>query len=91
MIQVIITTVPYFKHKTLHHTLHKNITINHHIVLEDTCYPNPCQNDGYCVIDQENGYECYCTHGYHGDNCQIGNGIVTFIGCHEFDFVKKIR
>lgn len=56
-----------------------NITLKYCIIIDDTCYPNPCQHEGYCVIDQETDYKCYCTHGFHGDNCQIGNRIVTII------------
>ena len=50
---------------------------NTYLILEDKCYPNPCQHEGLCYLDNdinnENGFNCYCKTGYHGDTCQIGN------------------
>lgn len=38
------------------------------------CFPNPCQNGGYCYLYQnEAGYMCHCVDGYTGTNCN-GNG-----------------
>ena len=34
----------------------------------DDCSPNPCVN-GQC-IDGVNSYECECTPGYRGKNCE---------------------
>jgi Notch-like protein len=35
------------------------------------CESNPCQHSGLCV-DLPNSYQCHCTEGYGGENCQIG-------------------
>lgn len=34
------------------------------------CSSNPCQNDGRCVTNGPNNYECICKSGTHGKNCQ---------------------
>ena len=38
------------------------------------CESNPCQHSGLCV-DLPNSYQCDCTEGYRGDNCQIGKAV----------------
>ena len=37
----------------------------------DWCQSEPCQNNGTCV-DKVNDYECLCTVGFEGQNCEIG-------------------
>ena len=52
----------------------------------DPCNPNPCQNDGFCEVTQEdypNDYFCHCRSDYTGINCEISrspNLIVPIIG-----------
>ena len=75
-IKIYIEILLKYKHKhNIIQYITQNIAIKYCIIIEDTCYPNPCQHEGYCEIDQENGYKCMCTHGFHGDNCQFGNGV----------------
>ena len=38
---------------------------------ENPCNPNPCLNDGSCTEGDPGTYECACTGGYTGDNCEI--------------------
>ena len=33
------------------------------------CKPNPCQNGGTCK-DVQGSYDCACTTGWTGENCQ---------------------
>ncbi|CAL4154580.1 unnamed protein product, partial [Meganyctiphanes norvegica] len=37
-------------------------------VSDDTCYPEPCQNNATCAITW-NDYKCSCTFGFKGKNC----------------------
>ena len=34
------------------------------------CEPQPCLHFGTC-IDKVNGYECYCSQGWQGPQCQL--------------------
>ncbi|XP_038069862.1 uncharacterized protein LOC119739102 [Patiria miniata] len=34
------------------------------------CDCNPCQNDGTCWTLQDGSYQCLCTFGYEGEQCQ---------------------
>ena len=38
----------------------------------DKCASSPCQNGGTCT-NMVNGYNCTCTAGYDGENCEHGN------------------
>ena len=38
----------------------------------DDCESRPCLNNGYCS-DGQDKYTCYCTQGYVGTQCEIGN------------------
>ncbi|XP_043111660.1 hyaluronan-binding protein 2-like [Puntigrus tetrazona] len=35
------------------------------------CSPNPCQNNGRCVVDDAD-FDCVCPDGYSGQYCQVG-------------------
>ncbi|XP_060527309.1 protein slit isoform X2 [Cylas formicarius] len=37
----------------------------------DACYTFPCQNNGKCLTLPERDYECKCSPGYHGKNCEF--------------------
>ena len=37
----------------------------------DDCAAQPCLNGGVCT-DKVNGYQCSCSDGYAGVNCQTG-------------------
>ena len=52
---------------------------NNLITLTNFCKDsNPCQNGGTCVEDFENSsYECVCTVGYSGQNCDQTTGVGT--------------
>lgn len=43
--------------------------------LAAPCEPNPCQNNGKCVEDEDD-FECVCPDGYSGQYCQVGEYIV---------------
>ena len=43
----------------------------------DECASNPCQNSGTCV-DKFAGYQCTCSSGVTGKNCEIGKGYSSF-------------
>merc|ERR1711962_1428909 len=40
---------------------------------QDVCYPNQCQNDGLCVVDDNGEPKCECQDGYFGDKCQYAD------------------
>lgn len=40
-------------------------------IVPSQCAPNPCQNDGICVLDGD-AYQCKCQPGYGGKNCNVG-------------------
>lgn len=48
--------------------------------LEDkcnmTCHYNPCRNGGECVPEGY-GYQCQCLPGFYGDDCQLGEWMVS--------------
>ncbi|CAH1269034.1 LRP4 [Branchiostoma lanceolatum] len=35
------------------------------------CVPDPCQNGGRCLATGEDSYECVCTAGYTGTDCEL--------------------
>lgn len=37
----------------------------------DACFTFPCKNGAQCVTRPERDYECRCTPGYHGKNCEF--------------------
>lgn len=56
-----------------------------YIVLSDflkpdinECESGPCQNGGTC-LDSLNSYQCLCTEGYEGDNCERGTALLVHL------------
>ncbi|XP_069583782.1 brevican core protein isoform X2 [Ranitomeya imitator] len=37
----------------------------------DVCYPNPCENGGTCVDEDDGEFRCLCLPGYYGKVCDI--------------------
>ncbi|XP_068107820.1 brevican core protein isoform X2 [Hyperolius riggenbachi] len=37
----------------------------------DACYPNPCQNGGTCIEEDDDDVHCLCLPGYFGKVCEI--------------------
>uniref|UniRef100_A0A8C1SAF5 trypsin n=1 Tax=Cyprinus carpio TaxID=7962 RepID=A0A8C1SAF5_CYPCA len=35
------------------------------------CDPNPCQNNGKCVDEDDDDFECICPDGFRGQYCQV--------------------
>lgn len=39
----------------------------------DFCSPNPCENDGLCVMSADGkNFSCRCKYNYEGSTCQQG-------------------
>ncbi|XP_074596985.1 cubilin-like, partial [Brevipalpus obovatus] len=38
------------------------------LIIKNECQPNPCKNGATC-IDEFNDYQCLCTNGFDGRNC----------------------
>jgi len=36
----------------------------------NTCFTNPCSNEGFCEPLPERQYKCRCNPGYHGKHCE---------------------
>ncbi|KAM5129462.1 brevican core protein [Mantella aurantiaca] len=37
----------------------------------DACYPNPCENGGTCIEEDDGHFHCLCLPGYFGKDCEI--------------------
>ncbi|KAM4014538.1 brevican core protein isoform 4-T4 [Anomaloglossus baeobatrachus] len=37
----------------------------------DVCYPNPCENGGTCIDEEDGEFRCLCLPGYFGKVCDI--------------------
>lgn len=39
----------------------------------NACYPNPCENKGRCVVNENatDGYVCICPDAFTGVNCHV--------------------
>ncbi|WAQ94295.1 CELR1-like protein [Mya arenaria] len=51
-------------------------------VIDDLCDPNPCQNSGTCARDTTS-YNCTCTSGWSGTNCDTENTYDEKAGNYE--------
>lgn len=36
-----------------------------------TCYPNPCLNNGTCLVGANSSFMCLCSSNYFGNNCEM--------------------
>ena len=51
--------------------LHKHLLSFRILVKRTTCDPNPCMNNGHCLIDGLNNiFQCVCQDGYGGSICE---------------------
>lgn len=48
------------------------------IVDANKCASKPCQNGAFC-IDGIGSYQCVCTNGFHGQNCDKSKYGVLFV------------
>ncbi|XP_071971009.1 brevican core protein isoform X3 [Engystomops pustulosus] len=39
--------------------------------FSDVCYPNPCENGGTCIDEDDGEFRCLCLPGYFGKVCEI--------------------
>ncbi|XP_073423253.1 brevican core protein isoform X1 [Dendrobates tinctorius] len=39
--------------------------------FSDVCYPNPCENGGTCIDEDDGEFRCLCLPGYYGKVCDI--------------------
>jgi Notch-like protein len=37
----------------------------------DRCFPNPCNNGGICNTTGSNTFECTCSLGWNGTQCEL--------------------
>ena len=60
----------------LHLELHVNIVLIFLFVSDmDDCESVPCQNGGSCM-DHVDAFECICTEGFEGFDCEIGKNFI---------------
>ena len=52
------------------------------------CESQPCQNEGTCVEDDEDGYHCICSSKYQGKHCE---GIHDRAGILILYIMKELR
>lgn len=38
-------------------------------ITVNVCDPNPCKNDGSCIVQNDGGFTCVCDYGFIGDVC----------------------
>ena len=48
----------------------------------DTCYPNPCKNNGKCKTHSSGWIECLCKENYYGLRCEYENAYTEVTGSH---------
>ncbi|XP_071971012.1 brevican core protein isoform X4 [Engystomops pustulosus] len=41
------------------------------LATADVCYPNPCENGGTCIDEDDGEFRCLCLPGYFGKVCEI--------------------
>ena len=39
------------------------------------CYPNPCLNNGTCLVGANGSFMCLCPSNYFGANCEMASSI----------------
>ncbi|KAM3918680.1 brevican core protein [Leptodactylus fuscus] len=63
--------------------------------FSDVCYPNPCENGGTCIDEDDGEFRCLCLPGYFGKVCDINvdkclEDWDTFQGfCYKHFFDRK--
>ncbi|XP_063803147.1 brevican core protein isoform X1 [Pseudophryne corroboree] len=63
--------------------------------FSDDCYPNPCENGGTCVEEDDGDFRCLCLPGYFGKVCEINvdkclDDWDTFQGfCYKHFYTRK--
>ena len=50
----------------------------------DECWSNPCMNGGTCITPRVAMYECVCSPGWRGEQCQEGEGGIFVLLCNGF-------
>ncbi|XP_063803148.1 brevican core protein isoform X2 [Pseudophryne corroboree] len=67
----------------------------HALPTADDCYPNPCENGGTCVEEDDGDFRCLCLPGYFGKVCEINvdkclDDWDTFQGfCYKHFYTRK--
>ncbi len=59
-------------------------------ILDYLCFPNPCLNQGSCVVSNLNTASCKCSSNYTGNICQYNNPCVSN-PCLNFGICKSIN
>lgn len=70
----------------------KQIVFNSILTDIDECESNPCKNSARCV-DSVASYNCLCTAGYDGDNCEYGKSFIldTRFKIKQYSFYIRIE
>ncbi|NP_001103843.2 hyaluronan-binding protein 2 precursor [Danio rerio] len=55
---------------------------------EETCDPNPCQNNGVCKEKESGGFKCICPPPYIGKKCQNEKNVCKKVKCGNGDCVR---
>lgn len=61
------------------------------ILVDGVCEPNPCENDGHCLVNLKDNlkleHQCLCSIGFYGVNCTETNNdnTLSFLHLEFFD------